>query len=154
MTLTSIPVSLAQANCFVDRHHRHHKPVRFHKYSIGAAAKDGRLVGVCIVNRPVNLRMDDGFTLEIARLCTDGTPNACSFLLSRAARAAAALGYERIQTYTLADESVRSYGGSLRAAGWLFSHSSKGGTWNTTSRRRQDKHPTGDKFCWMKLLRD
>ena len=59
--------------------------------------------------------MDDGLTLEVTRLCTDGTPNACSFLLSRAARAAAALGYERIQTYTLAEESVNSCGGSLRA---------------------------------------
>jgi len=91
MTLATIPVSLAQANCFVELHHRHHEPVRFHKYSIGAA-EDGKLVGVCIVNRPVNLRMDDGLTLEVSRLCTDGTPNAGSFLLSRAARAAAALG--------------------------------------------------------------
>ncbi|MGH9721502.1 MAG: XF1762 family protein [Bryobacteraceae bacterium] len=138
---------------FVDRHHRHHKPLRFHKYSIGAA-KRGKLVAVCIVNRPVNLRMDDGLTLEVARLCTDGTPNACSFLLSRAARAAAALGYERIQTYTLADESVASYGGSLRAAGWLFSHSSRGGSWNNASRQREDKHPTAEKFCWVKFLRD
>jgi len=153
MSLSAVPVSLAEASRFIDRHHRHHKPIRFHKYSIGAA-KNGRLVGVCIVNRPVNLRMDDGVTLEVARLCTDGTPNACSFLLSRAARAAAALGYERIQTYTLADESVSSYGGSLRAAGWLFSHSSKGGTWNNRSRRRADKHPTGDKFCWVKFLND
>ena len=69
-------------------------------------------MGVCIVNRPVNRRMDDGLTLEVARLCTDGTPNACSFLLSRAARAAAALGYERIQTYTLAEETMKSRGAS------------------------------------------
>ena len=127
MTLLPIPVSLAQANLFIERHHRHHEPLRFHKYSIGAA-KHGKLVGVCIVNRSVNVRMDDGLTLEVAGVCTDGTANACSFLLSRAARAAAALGYERIQTYTLADESVNSYAGSLRAAGWLFSHASKGGT--------------------------
>jgi hypothetical protein len=153
MSLLPVPLSLAQANLFIDRHHRHHKPLRFHKYSIGAA-EYGKLVGVCIVNRPVNLRMDDGLTLEVARLCTDGTSNACSFLLSRAARAAAALGYERIQTYTLADESVNSYGGSLRAAGWLFSHASKGGTWNNRSRQRTDKHPTGDKFCWVKFLQD
>lgn len=153
MTLVATPVSLLQANLFVERYHRHHQPLRFHKYSVGAA-KYGSLVGVCIVNRPVNPRMDDGLTLEVARLCTDGTTNACSFLLSRAARAAAALGYERIQTYTLADESVASYGGSLRAAGWLFSHASKGGTWNTPSRHRTDKHPTGDKFCWIKFLQD
>jgi hypothetical protein len=118
MTFTVIPVSLAQANAFVDQHHRHHTSLRFHKYSIGAA-KHQKLVGVCIVNRPVNLSMDDGITLEVARLCTDGTPNACSFLLSRAARAAKALGYRRIQTYTLAEEVMKSRGASLWGAGWL-----------------------------------
>ncbi len=151
MTLTVVPVSLAQANTFIDRYHRHHGPLRFHKYSIGAT-KQQKLVGVCIVSRPVNLSMDNGITLEVARLCTDGTPNACSFLLSRAARAAKALGYRRIQTYTLADEAVKSRGASLWAAGWLFSHVSKGGTWNNVSRSRTDKHPIGDKFCWIKEL--
>jgi hypothetical protein len=102
--------------------------------------KHGTLVGVCIVNRPVNLFMDNDLTLEVARLCTDGTPNACSFLLSRAARAAKALGYRRIQTYTLADEAVKSGGASLRAAGWLFSHVSKGGTWNTPLRKCSGLH--------------
>ena len=153
MTLTAIPVSLAQANRFVELHHRHHESVRFHKYSIGASIK-GTLVGVCIVNRSVNIRMDDGLTLEVARLCTDGTPNACSFLLSRAARVAATLGYERIQTYTLAEEVMKSRGASLWAAGWLFSHTSRGGAWNNRTRSRRDKRPTGDKFCWVKFLRD
>jgi len=74
------------------------------------------------------------------------------FLLSRAARAAKALGYRRIQTYTLADEAVKSGGASLWAAGWLFSHVSKGGTWNTRLRKRRDKHPVGEKFCWIRDL--
>ena len=148
MTLISIPVSLAQANSFVGRHHRHHAPVRFHKYSIGVA-KDVTLVGVCIV-----LRMDNGLTLEVARLCTDGTPNVCSSLLSRAARAAAALGYERIQTYTIAEEVMKSRGASLWAAGWLYSHTSRGGTWKNRARSRRDKHPAREKFCWVKFLKD
>ena len=151
MTLTVMPISLAQANDFIAQHHRHHQPLRFHKYSIGAA-KHGQLVGVCIVNRPVNRSRDNGWTLEVARLCTNGTPNACSFLLSRAARAAKALGYRRIQTYTLAEEAVRSGGASLWAAGWLFSHVSTGGTWNHPSRQRTDTHPLGEKFCWVKEL--
>jgi hypothetical protein len=151
MTLTVIPVSLLQANEFVEAHHRHHKPLRFHKYSIGAA-KDGKLIGVVIVNRPVNVAMDDGFTLEVARLCTDGTRNACSFLLSRAAQAAKAMGYQRIQTYTTEEETLKSRGASMWASGWLYSHVSKGGTWNHRCRPRTDKHPTGDKLCWMKFL--
>jgi hypothetical protein len=153
MSLYAVPVSLAQANEFIILHHRHHQPLRFHKYSIGAS-KERRLCGVCTVNRPVSTFMDDGFTLEVARLCTDGTPNACSFLLSRAARAAKALGYRRIQTYTLAEESIASGGASLWAAGWLFSHSSRGGTWNHSGRHRVDKQPIGDKFCWVKYLED
>ena len=111
--LTLTPVSLAEANAFVAQHHRHHKPVTGHKFSIGCTA-DGRLVGVAIVGRPVSRYLDNGLTLEVNRLCTDGTKNACSMLYAAAWRAARAMGYEKIITYTLDTES----GASLRAAGW------------------------------------
>lgn len=75
--LTLIPVSLAQANEFVRQHHRHHKPVAGHKFSIGCA-ENGRLCAVAIVGRPVSRYLDDGFTLEVNRLCSDGTKNACT----------------------------------------------------------------------------
>lgn len=75
--LTLIPVSLAQANEFVRQHHRHHKPVAGHKFSIGCS-ENGRLCAVAIVGRPVSRYLDDGFTLEVNRLCSDGTKNACS----------------------------------------------------------------------------
>jgi hypothetical protein len=150
MNLTVIPVSLAHSKAFIALHHRHHKLLRFHKYSIGVAKQD-KLVGVYIVNRPVNVHIDDGRTLEVARLCTDGTNNACSFLLSRAAQAAKALGYQRIQTYT-EEETLKSHGASIWASGWLYSHLSKGGTWNHRCRPRTDKHSTGNKFCWVKFL--
>ena len=146
-----IPVSLSQANDFIMRHHRHHGPLKFHKYSIGVE-HEGRLVGVCIVNRPVNRKMDDGYRLEFARLCTDGTTNACSFLLARAAAVAKNMGYHWIQTYTLAEGSFSSYGGSMRASGRLFIYVSKGGTWNTKRRKRIDKHPTGEKCLWVRPL--
>ena len=77
--LTLQPVSLAEANAFVALHHRHHKPVRGHKYSLGCF-REGQLVGVAITGRPVSRYLDDGLTLEVNRLCTDGTRNACSFL--------------------------------------------------------------------------
>lgn len=89
MTLKAVPITLSQANSFILEHHRHHGTLRFHKFSVGVE-NGGKLVGVCIVNRPVNPRMDNGITLEVARLCTDGTNNACSLLLSRAAQAAKA----------------------------------------------------------------
>ena len=77
--LSLCPVSLAEANAFVAEHHRHHKPVRGHKFSLGCMV-NGQLVGVAIVGRPVSRYLDDGLTLEVNRLCTDGTQNACSFL--------------------------------------------------------------------------
>ena len=102
--LTVKPMSLADANRFVAEHHRHHKPVRGHKFSLGCMAND-RLAGVAIVGRPVSRYLDDGLTLEVNRLCTDGTKNACSFLYGAAARAAKVMGYRKIITYILDTES-------------------------------------------------
>lgn len=84
--LELVPITLKEANAFVEQHHRHHKPVVGHKFSI--AASDGeKIVGVAIVGRPVSRYLDNGLTLEVNRLCTDGTRNACSFLYSAAWRA-------------------------------------------------------------------
>ncbi|GAA2692062.1 XF1762 family protein [Nonomuraea recticatena] len=107
------PVTFAQACAFVDEQHRHHRAPRGHKFSIGAAQGE-RLVGVAIVGRPVARHYDTGRALEVTRVATDGTRNACSTLLSAAWRAGRALGYERMITYTRSDED----GASLRAAGW------------------------------------
>lgn len=136
-------VEFAEAAEFVSLHHRHHTPPVGHLFSLGAYQGD-RLCGVAIVGRPVARARQDGFTAEITRLCTDGTRNACSFLLGCCARAALALGYRRIGTYTLASEG----GGSLRGAGWRVVSEVKGRSWDTPSRRRTDKHPTEDKLLW------
>lgn len=70
--LELVPITLKEANAFVERYHRHHKPVVGHKFSI--AASDGeKIVGVAIVGRPVSRYLDNGLTLEVNRLCTDGT---------------------------------------------------------------------------------
>jgi hypothetical protein len=143
--LDHCPISLAEASAFIERLHRHHRPPVGHKFSIGAV-KDGRIVGVVIVGRPVSRMRDDGETLEVTRLCTDGTHNACSFLYGRAARAAFALGYKRIGTYTLPDEG----GMSLRAAGWKWIGERGGGTWSRGERPRVDQAPTEQKWLWEK----
>ena len=107
------PITLKEANAFVEQHHRHHKPATGHKFSIGCT--DGeKIVGVAIVGRPVSRYLDDGWTLEVNRLCTDGTHNACSMLYAAAWRAARAMGYHKLITYILDSES----GTSLKAAGW------------------------------------
>ncbi len=140
-----IPVSLSSANDFVARFHRHHQPVKFHKFSIAAAVEKGVVVGVAIVARPVSTVRDDGATLEVIRLCTDGHKNACSFLYSAAAKATVALGYPRLGTYTLPEES----GASLRAVGWTRYDAVGGGTWKRRGRPRHDTHPLGQKVYWL-----
>lgn len=143
--LRHINISLAEANAFVGIWHRHHKPVVGHKFSIGAlAGNPPTLKGVVIVGRPVARMRDDGDTLEVTRLCTDGTKNACSFLYGKAAKAAFALGYSRIGTYTLPSEG----GASLRACGWKLVGERGGGSWNRESRTRTDKHPIETKLLW------
>lgn len=136
MSLRLIPLDLDEANAFIVAHHRHHGEVVGHKFSLGAAVGD-KVVGVAIVGRPVARYRDDGMTLEVTRLCSDGTRNACSFLYGAAARASFALGYRRIGTYILASEN----GASVKAAGWRMIGETPGKSWSVPSRPRVDKHP-------------
>ena len=142
------PISLRDANEYVRQHHRHHKPVAGHKFSIGCEA-DGELVGVIIVGRPVSRYLDDGFTLEVTRLCTNGAKNACSFLYGAAARAAAAMGYKRIITYTLESEN----GASLRASGWICQGKAGGLRWTGKRQPKEDQYPAQMKLRYEKQLR-
>ena len=136
MKLRHVRIDLAEANAFVTEHHRHHKPVVGHLFSLGAVAGD-KIVGVAIVGRPVSRFRDDGETAEVTRLCTDGNKNACSFLYGACARAAFALGFKRIGTYILASEP----GTSLTAAGWRLLGETPGRSWSVPSRPRVDKTP-------------
>lgn len=145
--LERCPIALDEANAFVRLHHRHHTAIQGHKFSLGAMLGD-ELVGVAIVGRPVSRMRDDGATLEVTRLCTDGTKNACSFLYGAAARAAFALGYRRIGTYILSTED----GASLRASGWRLLGERGGGSWSRGARPRSDKHPTQAKLLFEASL--
>jgi hypothetical protein len=143
--LTIIPCTIAEANEFVRRYHRHHKPVVGHKFSL-AVVDDatGNIRGVAIVGRPVSRELDNGLTLEVTRVATDGCPNACSALYGACRRAAFALGYKRLITYILKLEP----GTSLKAAGWKLIGTAGGGSWNCPSRPRVDLHPTQTKLRW------
>ncbi len=107
------------------------------------------MVGVVQIGRPNARALCDGRTLEVIRLCTDGTPNACSYLYAVAARIAAEMGYSKIITYILDSED----GTSLRAAGWHKEADIRGHNWNCTSRPRKTTAPTCDKQRWAKALR-
>lgn len=141
--ITIVPMTLREANAFVAEHHRHHEPPQGALFAIGAAARSA-IIGVAIVGRPVARMLATDFTAEVTRLCTDGSRNACSALYGAAWRAARALGYRRLITYTLASEG----GASLRAAGWTCLGEAGGGSWSRASRPRVDTHPTQVKLRW------
>ena len=146
--LIAVPLELKQANEFVDSLHRHHDSVHRDKFRIGAML-DGKLVGVVQVARPVSRMLDDGRTVEVVRLCTDGTKDVCSFLYAKAARIAKEMGYTKIITYILCSES----GSSLKAAGWLKEAETSGGSWNRPSRTRTTTAPTVPKVRYARILK-
>lgn len=141
--LRIIPINLEEANEFVRQYHRHHKPVPGAKFCV-AIAKTETIVGVAIVGRPVARMVDDGWTLEVNRTCTDGTKNANSMLYGACRRITFSLGYRKLITYTLPTES----GVSLAAAGWKCLGEAGGGKWSRLSRPRMDMHPTQTKLRW------
>jgi hypothetical protein len=138
-----VPITQKEANAFVAKFHRHHKPVVGSVFQV-AVAKDGEVVGVAIVGRPVARNFDDGWMLEVNRCCTNGTPNACSMLYAAAWRITKGLGYKRLITYILNTEP----GISLRAAGWKCIGEAGGGSWSVKSRPRVDKHPLQKKLLF------
>jgi hypothetical protein len=139
-----VPMELVDANLFVAQHHRHSDPVRGHKFSQGLIVESGVVVGVAITGRPIARSLQDGWTLEVLRNCTDGTKDAASALYGAAVRASLALGYRRVVTYTGATES----GSSLRAAGFRVIAEVKGRSWSCASRPRVKQYPLVDKLRW------
>ncbi len=146
-SLNIVPMTLTEANVFIDTHHRHHQAVPGCKFCVGVACGD-RIVGVAIVGRPIARMADNGWTLEVNRSCTDGTKNANSMLYAACRRAAFALGYRKLITYTLPSES----GVSLRAAGWKCLGEAGGGKWSRVARPRVDTHPLQTKLRWEACL--
>lgn len=156
--LELVPIDFDQAADFVRLHHRHHTPPVGHKFSL-AAMRGEEIEGVAIIGRPVARARQDGFTLEVTRLCVrPDAPRiivqhgkrkgeemgaaACSFLYRAAFAAARALGYRKLGTYVLKSEG----GHSVMQAGYVVIGEVKGRSWNCISRPRTDKHPTEDKL--------
>lgn len=148
--LVIVPVPFDEACAFVRKHHRHHRSPPGAKFSIGVALNidnrqlESMIVGVAMVGRPVARSYDDGWTLEIIRCATDGTKNACSALYRAAARAAFAMGYRKVITYTRTDEG----GASLRGSGFKCVAQRPARSWDTPSRPRVDKSEPHERLLW------
>lgn len=138
------PLTITEANELVARFHRHHRPVVGALFAIGLEV-DGSTVGAAIVGRPVARHLQDGRTAEVTRVVVpEGYKNACSMLYGASARAAKAMGYKRLLTYTLESEP----GTSLKAAGWKQTLTTQGGSWSRSARPRFDEHPLEPKRRW------
>ena len=150
MTLRVLPLELAEATALVSRWHRHHQPTVGHRFSIGVVDEQGVPHGAAIVGRPVaRMAGHPRAVLEVVRLVTDGSPNACSMLYAAAARVGRDMGFVRIQTYILDSET----GVSLRASGWTDAGPAGGGQWvHTDGRPRRTDQPIGAKRRWVKSL--
>lgn len=149
MALEIQPVTLREANAFIKAHHRHHPGVRGCLFCVGV--NDGlELVGVAVVGRPVSRILQDDWTAEVTRLCVlpEAPMGGPSKLLAACRKAAMAIGYRRLVTYTLPEEG----GASLRGAGWALAGAAGGGSWNRAGRPRVDLHPTQQKLRWEAAL--
>lgn len=132
-----------QANAYIEAHHRHHGRVSGHRFIVAAVDSD-RVVGVVVAGRPRARLIEQYQHVEVSRLCTDGTSNACSFLYARASRIARDMGFSSVFTAILKSET----GASLKAAGWAYAYTTRGGSQDRPSRRRVDRSPTDPKQVW------
>lgn len=149
-----VPIDLDEACAFIALHHRHHDPPRGCKFVVGVA-RVLAVVGVAVVGRPVARNASDTWTAEVTRVCTnDPRPpgehasGACSMLYGACWRAARAIGYRKLITYTLPEEG----GASLRGAGWTCVGEAGGGSWSRELRPRVDTAPLQQKLRWERAL--
>lgn len=141
------PITLREASKFINENHRHHKATVGHKFSLGVY--DGnKLCGVAVCGRPVSRHYDNGRICEINRLCTDGTPNACSMLYGACCRVAREMGYDKIITYILKSEN----GASLKASNFVC-EGEAGGTHWTGKRDKGQDIPDEKKTRWVRWLK-
>jgi len=146
-----VPLSLRDANEIVSKWHRHHKATVGYKFAIGVIDQEGEICGAAICGRPSARMIDYRKVLEVTRLVTNGTKNACSMLYGASARIAKEMGYEKIITYILVSES----GKSLIASGWQERETiTKGRQWvHSDGKPRRTDQPICDKKCFEKTLR-
>lgn len=143
------PITFREASNYINLYHRHHNATIGCKFCISVIDDDGQLHGVAVCGRPVSRRLDDGYTLEINRVCTDGAKNACSMLYGACCRIAKHMGYKKVITYTLQSED----GASLKASNFVC-EGQAGGTHWTGSRNKGQSIPSEMKKRWSRCLTD
>lgn len=141
------PITFREASNYINQNHRHHSSTVGCKFCIGIVDNDNQLHGVAVCGRPVSRHLDDGMTLEINRVCTDGARNACSMLYGACCRIAKEMGYKKVITYILESEN----GASLKASNFIC-EGKAGGTHWTGCRNKGQRIPAEMKKRWVRLL--
>jgi hypothetical protein len=94
-------VSVDDADAFLTWHYRHHPPPAGALFALGIArASEDRLLGAIIAGRPVPPAQDDGATVEITRVGTDGSPHVEVALYRAVWKVVRACGYHCLITHT------------------------------------------------------
>lgn len=141
------PITFKQASAYINKYHRHHKATVGCKFCISVVDDADQLHGVAVCGRPVSRHLDDGMTLEINRVCTDGTKNVCSMLYGACCRIAKEMGYKKVITYILESEN----GASLKASNFTC-EGVAGGTHWTGCRNKGQEIPAEMKTRWVRIL--
>lgn len=141
------PITFREASDYINMFHRHHGSTIGCKFCVSVVDDDNQIHGVAVCGRPVSRHYDDGLTLEINRVCTDGARNACSMLYGACVRIARDMGYKKVITYTLQSED----GASLKASNFICEGEAGGTHWTGCRNRGQDI-PAEMKKRWVKTL--
>lgn len=141
------PCTARRAKLYVADQHRHLPRVQGGLFAVGVVDEAGVYRGVGIAGNPARVWQGTG-RVSILRVATDGAPNACSMIYGALCRAAKALGYREVWTYTLPEEP----GTSLRAAGFEEQGLSRGGEHDRPSRPRAPAAQPGPKRRWRRVL--
>jgi len=139
------PINREIAKKFINENHRHNSGPISDRFRIGLF-EDGVLIGVGVAGNPIARKQMDGTTIEITRVCVlPDKPNACSQIYARMKRIAQLMGYKRIITYTLDNET----GASLRAIGAIVDHKVAKGTWLNRQNRNYNEVSDMPKQMWL-----
>jgi hypothetical protein len=141
------PCTVKAATRKVREWHRHLPELQGGLFAAQCVTQDGECVGVAVAGNPCRQWQGTG-RLVISRVATDGYQNACSKLYGALCRAAKALGYREVWTYTLPEEP----GTSLKAAGFVDMGLTDGGEWSRPSRRRNAAKRPEPKRRWVRQL--
>ncbi len=100
MSLRLSPITVTAARKLVRSWHRNLPDIQGGLFATSVIETGGLRVGVAIAGNPARVWQDQA-KLVISRCATTGHDNACSMLYGALARAAKALGYIEVWTYTL-----------------------------------------------------